>query len=461
MDLSHFPGTLGQLPLELVWSILDQLFSGTPKVTYSSLRVIRNLALTSTSAAAHIESYMANQSTLQLLRNAVDDAKWHPYGRDETIEHEGDRSFTYLADAKSDDCDVITGAIIDDCTTCFKWLRNAVPVLDGTGVNKNGWTFVAIAGNFQSLNMFKYFDTLQSPNRSWIQILTQPANIYQDIATALVVMSRQHNVKFLRAVFTILAPRLRELDHPSALDGRPTKEEQYLLCTFLTPELALEFEKVDMPLDNVDGAWPARGNAYHAGATNGPEFLEYLHGKSSLEKNARDSAFETPLHYAVRANRLDSVIWLNEHGAHEDYSESTESSAAQIAALSTTEESLAILKEVLPRPGLNATGFLSPGSMLVALVEGFKNATDVEVPRDITQLKRLHERIVIKKLEILVEASINCPDIMCSTEPDHGIPTYKMALTLARKDGVDKVATLIEEASRKRGIVPVIASMNS
>ncbi|KAJ6020478.1 hypothetical protein N7540_005982 [Penicillium herquei] len=450
MDLSRFPGDLGQLPLEMVWSILDQLLSETPNVTYSGLRAIHNLSLTSHGAAAPIESYMASQSSLKLLRNAVHDTKWHPHGRDESAEHEGDRTFTYLDDAKSDsDCDVTTGAIIDDCTTCFKRLRNAVPELDGTGVNKDGWTFVAIAGHFQSLNMIKYFDTLQSPNGSWIQVLTQPANIYQDIATALVVMSRQHNVKFLRELFTILAPRLRELNHPSALDGRLTNEEQYLLCTFLTPELALEFEKVDMPLYNVADSWPAHGNAYHAGATNGPAFLEYLHDKSSLEKDARDSAFETPLHYAIRANRLDSVIWLNEHGAHEDYSESTESSAAHLAALSTTEESLEILKEVLPRTGLNATGSLSPGSVLVALVEGFKNATDIEGPRDITQLKRLHEGLCIKKLEILLEASIDCPECMCPTDPeDPGHGMYEMALTTARNEGVDKVITLIEATAR-------------
>ncbi|KAJ5703366.1 hypothetical protein N7493_011755 [Penicillium malachiteum] len=455
MDPTRFLGDLGQLPLEMLWSTLNQLLTETPKVTYSSLRAIYNLSLTSKGAAGHIESYMTHQSTLKLLRNAVDDAKWHPNGRDESVDHEGDRSFTLLSDAKSDPhCDVITGAIVGDCTTSFKWLRNAVPELDGTGVNKHGWTFVAIAGHYQSLNMFKYFDTIQSSNGSWISILTQPANIYQESTTALVAMSRQHNVKFLRALFAILAPQLRELDHPSAISGSLTKEEQYLLCTFLTPALALEFEKVDMPLYNVDGAWPASGNAYHAGATNGPEFLEYLHHKSSLEKDARDNAFETPLHYAVRANRLDSVIWLNEHGAREDYGESTENSAAHLAALSTTEESLAILKEVLPPPSLNATGFLSPSSMIVALVEGFKNATDTEDPQDVTQLKRLHGERIIKKLEILAEASTKCPESIGSSSPEgakRGIPSYEMALTLAKKDkdGVDKLASLIEAAARE------------
>ncbi|KAJ5608787.1 hypothetical protein N7528_009354 [Penicillium herquei] len=453
MDLVHFPGDFGKLPLEMVWSILNQLLTETPQVTSSNLRAIHNLSLTSKGAAAHIESYMTSQSTLQLLRTAVADAKWHPHGRDESVDHGGDRPFTLLSDAESDpNCDIITGAIIEDCTTCFKWLRNAVPELNGTGVNKHGWTFVAIAGHYQSLNMFKYFDTIQSPNESWIPILTQPANIYQDIATALVAMSRQHNVKFLRALFAILAPRLRELDHPSALDGRLTKEEQYLLCTFLTPALATEFEKVDMPLYNVEGAWPARGNAYHAGATNGPEFLEYLRQNSSLEMDERDNAFETPLHYAVRANRLDSVIWLNQHGAQEDYGQSTENSAAHLAALSTTEESLEILEEVLPPPALNADGFLSPSSMIVALVEGFRNATNTEDPQDVTQLKRLHGERVIKKLEILVEASTNSPESMGSSSPrgaQRGIPSYDMALALAKKDGVDKLASLVEAAARE------------
>ncbi|KAJ5266629.1 hypothetical protein N7478_009437 [Penicillium angulare] len=137
---------------------------------------------------------------------------------------EAEQRNTSRTSIDEDETDLITDKIQADCPECFACLRNVFPHLDGTAVNENGWSYMAIATYSGSLKMIKYLGALDTPNGSCIPLLTLNAHIFGK-GTALMMIAQNEN--------------------------RNVDQRKVQLCTFLTPELGDEFEKLGLPLYDV------------------------------------------------------------------------------------------------------------------------------------------------------------------------------------------------------------------
>ncbi|KAJ5547716.1 hypothetical protein N7513_004950 [Penicillium frequentans] len=402
--ISHFPGDLSVLPLELLWLVFDKILKDSPRLTHGALCSIRKLAHTNKQAAAHIDSYQHNGNRID---SAVRDVRWWTYSTAEGTMNENN---TPVYPITSDESDVITGTIRDDCQDCFMWLRKVIPDLDGTGVNEYGWSFLAIAGHHASFRMLKYFFTVSPYREPCIPLLSRAANVARPTMTTMRMITNQHNVEFLRALFGFLGPRIRELN-PNT--GKLTREEKLCLCAFVTPTFAEQIEKIGVTLHETRDLLPFNRNAYHAAVLNSIEFLDYLYARSSLPINVPDGGGETPLLCAIRANRLDSVLWLKEHGAEQDCKGWSRLTAAHIAIRLTSEESEKMLEAVIPAPTSDSEAIDSSalGTMLRALVEGLRETIQDEGAyintneQKYVAFKQMHEERAIRKCKLILDAA--------------------------------------------------------
>ncbi|KAJ6095408.1 hypothetical protein N7486_006154 [Penicillium sp. IBT 16267x] len=448
---SRLPGDLSILPLEILWLVFDQLLKDSPRLTHSSLCLFRKLALTNKEVAGHIDSYLQNGNHIE---NAVREVRWWTYS---TAENTMNENNTPIYPITSEESDVITGAIRDDCPDCFIWLRKLTRELDGTGVNEYGWSFIAIAGHHASLKMLKYFFTMNPYHGPCIPLLSRPANIARLTMTTLRMITDQHNIDFLRALFNFLGPRIRELNPTS---GKLTREEKYCLCTFVTSNFAEQIEKIGVTLYETQDVLPLNRNAYHAAVSNSIEFLDYLHAHSSLPINLPDNRGETPLHCAIRANRLDSVIWLNEHGAKQDCKGWSRLTAGHIAVRLTSEESERMMEAVLPAPAPGSEAFDSSacGTMVRTLMEGLRETIQREEVRtenntqDCVAFKLMHEERAIRKCKLILSASTGYnffsrfEDLEVNVRNFHrsGVQQFKQARDIAMSLGFERLAEAIQ-----------------
>ncbi|KAJ5526048.1 hypothetical protein N7494_012698 [Penicillium frequentans] len=302
----------------------------------------------------------------------------------------------------SDESDVITGTIRDDCPECFMWLRKVIPDLDGTGVNEYGWSFLAIAGHHASFRMLNYFFTMSPYHEPCIPLLSRAANVARPTMTTMRMITDQHNVEFLRALFGFLGPRVRELN-PNT--GKLTREEKLCLCAFVTPTFAEQIEKIGVTLHETRDVLPFNRNAYHAAVLNSIEFLDYLYAKSSLPISVPDSG--------------DSVLWLEEHGAKQDCKGWSRLTAAHIAVRLTSEESEKMLEAVIPAPTSDSEAIDSSalGTMLRALVEGLRETIQDEGAhintnkQEYVTFKQMHEERAIRKCKLILDAASTAHDL--------------------------------------------------
>ncbi|KAJ5646354.1 hypothetical protein N7490_002726 [Penicillium lividum] len=402
---SRFPGDLSVLPLELVWLILDHIIMNTPQLTHSGLCSIRNLALTNKEFAAHVDEYIRRDTAVNYIQRIAQNTTWWTYN---TADGSMDENDTPLKPITSEVSNVISGTIRDDCTDCSMWLQKVIPGLDGTGVNEYGWSFIAIAAHHASLKMLKFFFTTKGYHGPCIQLLSYPANLMRPRISTMRMITDEHNLEFLRALFEFLGPRIRELNYPDRTDGRLTREEEYCLCTFVTPAFAEQLESIGLALYKTRDIPPSNRNAYHAAVTNSVEFLDYLHANSSLPMNEPNRAGEAPLHYAIRANQLQSVLWLDKHVAKQDYNVWSRLTAGHIAVRMTSQESEEILKAVLPMSGFGVLDSGTSGTMLRTLMEGLREtilskAVGSNIQKqDYVAFRDMHEERAIRKYRLMM-----------------------------------------------------------
>ncbi|KAJ5758962.1 hypothetical protein N7520_006118 [Penicillium odoratum] len=265
----------------------------TPQLSQSGLCSVRNLALTNKQFAAHIDEYLHRDTAVNYIQRTAQNTTWWTYNTADGSINEND---TPLKPITSEESDIIPG-------------------LDVTGVNEYGWSFMAIAAHHASTRMLKFFFTTKGYHGPCIQLLSYPANLMRPRTSTMRMITDEHNFEFFRALFEFLGPRIHELNYPDRTDGKLIREEKYCLCTFVTPAFAEQLESIGLALYETRDTPPSNRNAYHAAVTNSVEFLDYLHANSSLPMNEPDSAGGTPIHYAISANRVQSVLWLNEHVA--------------------------------------------------------------------------------------------------------------------------------------------------
>lgn len=214
--------------------------------------------------------------------------------------------------------DVITGTILDDCPGCFDWIRRRLSGMDCYGCNVYGWTYVAIAVYARSVQILEYMFAWDQPVGTMDLILCMRANAFQmtPTPTPLSFMAWREDLQFLECLLEMWKPCPE-----SRIRKGLSSVDKYFLCTFVTEDLAVTLAEIGFPihdtiLSDLDRSRPSLirlATSWHAAVYNGPGFLEYLERHSKISKLSLDVTGESPLHYARRANRVDSVLWLQQH----------------------------------------------------------------------------------------------------------------------------------------------------
>ncbi|KAJ5734380.1 hypothetical protein N7493_003166 [Penicillium malachiteum] len=220
--------------------------------------------------------------------------------------------------------DVITKAILDDCTDCFEFICSRLPELDCYGCNRFGWSFVAIAICGHSMKMLQYLFSWNKPAgaTTLMMYLSSNARYMAPGLTPLGYMAQQKSADYLDKVLDLWEPRLQmSILEDHTIDDFILPGDKYDLCGFITHDLAVRLAKFGLNLQNtiITGMEPddhihtQGATAWHAGACNGPGFLDYLEEHSDLSKISRDENGDIPLVYAVQAEQYDTIRWFKEH----------------------------------------------------------------------------------------------------------------------------------------------------
>ena len=461
--MAALPGDLGALPLELIWKTLDGLLTESSTLGHDSFCCIRKLGQTNKQAAATIDAYFSLESSVKLLQQAIEADGSFTYSDALHLKAQTDSSDVFKVPAFGVPLDfsackmapgLVTGIIKDGCIGCFKQLRKAMPELDGTYVTNRGWVYLAIAVSSESLDMVKYFCSIDSPvpGSLLLKLLTCPANVlYNAAITRTILENIALKKEFGRNLFTFLTPRFEEIK-TAAFGGRRAKD-QLSLCQFLTPEQAVEFEKIGMPLHNVLDLAPNGGNAYHAAAVNSTDFLNFLNRRSTLSMQEREGGPRTgalPIHHAIRANMVDCVIWFQKYGGADSFGSKqrawTTGTTADLASRMTSDESVEMLKAILaPLARQKASlGTFFCFQLLTSLTDGLRSH-DYDDSRGLTaqelvDLKNKDEERAIKKAKLLLAFA---PGSNKTAGVEDG---WEKAVSDARGLGFHKLADCIKAA---------------
>lgn len=403
---------LAALPVELAYNILDECLMGASWLTHKGLCALRSLALTSRSAKTLVTTYLQRNAPSTVLREQLN-VPWWPYMP--AVVHLTLPQMNEIAPidgVPGQGRDIITDTVMDDCPECFDWLCRKIPKLDAGACNKHGWSFVAIACHAGSFKILQHFLDPEYPLKAPVALLSNPANHNTLRPTPLGLMAQKKDRRFFERFFDIVEPHLHALRLPSVIRSSLTHEDRLHLCKFATPELAERLEEVGVILYDVT---ISGSSSWHAGALNGPAFLDYLNRKSKqISKNGPMRVEDTPLYTAVQANRLDSVRWLKKHGASPKLTYAGESrrNPIHLAVTLDTETSIEILEELLPAPGRGGMiSSLESGKLLFSLVEGLvASAHGYAVRSDIDnnayqQLLDLHEDRAVRKCRLILRVS--------------------------------------------------------
>ncbi|KAJ6015565.1 hypothetical protein N7540_010156 [Penicillium herquei] len=140
--------------------------------------------------------------------------------------------------------------------------------------------------------------------------------------TPLCFMAQQKSVDYLEKVLDLWEPNLHmSILEDHTIGGFISPGDKYDFCGFITYDLAVRLAKFGLNLQNtiVTGMEPddhhhiQGATAWHAGACNGPGFLNYLEEYSDVSKLSRDENGDTPLVYAVQAGQYDTIRWFKDH----------------------------------------------------------------------------------------------------------------------------------------------------
>lgn len=405
-------GNLAALPLELAFDILDECLVESPRLTHKGLCALRCLALSSLSGKTLVNNYLQRNVSSRHLRDQLQ-VEWWPYMS--AVVPLSLREIAEIAPIEGlpgVGPDLITDTVMDDCPECFDWLCKQIPKLDAGACNEHGWAFIAIACHAGSFKILEHFLDVEYPLKAPIGLLAQAANHNTLRPTPIGLMAQKKDLQFFEHLFEVVEPHLHALRVPSVIRGALTWEDKLDLCTFATPELAERLEEVGVNLFDISGP---SSSSWHAGALNGPAFLEYLNRKSTyISKNGPMWVTDTPLHTAVKANKLDSVRWLKQHGANPKltYRGDSRRNPIHLAATLDSEMSVEMLEELIPAPGrgIKMTSSES-GKLLYSLVEGLALTTHRQAVRTdldeaaYREIRDLYEDRAIRKCRLILRVS--------------------------------------------------------
>ncbi|OOQ89883.1 hypothetical protein PEBR_08088 [Penicillium brasilianum] len=372
----QFPGSLGALPLDIIWMILDEILMGDGRLSHSAICDIRKLSYATNKV---VSMYMSDRTskTLRFLSERLSEVKWHPW-RDtiwgpmpldsrlnaETLPIEED------VDAKSD---LFTEIICADCPACFEWMSNCIHGLHCSGANENGWNFVSLAIQAGSLTMLKYFFTKQPETLPLLWSFSNYLSATADRPIQLLVKGKK--VRFIEELLEFLEPRLNRINYSEAFRTgiAETPERNALkyelskyrssMSRFASACMAERLKKVGVDLCTFE-------DVYHAAIFNGRDFLDYHHHNSTVSKTyVHWFSGQTPFELAVEENRLESVLWLKRHGG-DDIGPGNWAALLNKTASRLTAEAEAMLQELLTSDKGGIIGHFESARLVRAIVRG-------------------------------------------------------------------------------------------
>ncbi|KAJ6084247.1 hypothetical protein N7486_011047 [Penicillium sp. IBT 16267x] len=302
-------------------TLLNSLLTEAEYLTHPSLCRIRQIARSTDAAAAFVGKFLYNNRRFQY---ELETAFLGPYRDAQRGRTAPLNKLVPITGWPDEERDVITGAILDDCPGCFDWICKRLPGMDCYGCNLYGWSYVAIAVYARSVQILEYMFAWDEPVGTMDLILCMRANAFQmtSIPTPLSFVARRGDLRLLERLLELWKPCYQRKESGSKIRNGLSSVDKYFLCTFATEELAVRLAEIGFPIqDNVladlDRSRPPLtryATSWHAAVNNGPGFLDYLRRNSKISKISLDVNGESPLHYAKRANRIDSVLWLEQHG---------------------------------------------------------------------------------------------------------------------------------------------------
>lgn len=181
------------------------------------------------------------------------------------------------------------------------------------------------------------------------------------------------------------------------------------ICTFASIPLAQRLEALGAPLYSI---LRGTGTSWHAAALNGPEFLFYVHEHTAAKPTSQDFQGDTPLHVAIRSNRVDSVLWLSKYDEEQYWRwDPLYPSALEVACQLTSPESVLCLGILLPKyPGWKMDAFLT-GFLLRTIADETWEEARIQAVRsniDLAAYQKIRdelEDLAIRKTELILENS--------------------------------------------------------
>ncbi|KAJ6017904.1 hypothetical protein N7451_001283 [Penicillium sp. IBT 35674x] len=296
-------------------TLLNNLLTEPEYLTHPNLCRIRQIARSTDAAAAFVGKFLYIN---RRFHHELETAFLGPYRDAQRGRKAPLNKLVSITGWPGVEPDVITGAILDDCPGCFDWIRRRLPGIDCYGCNVYGWTYVAIAVYARSVQILEYMFAWDHPVGTMNLILCMPANAFQmtSFPTPLSLVAWQEDLQFLECLLELWKPCPE-----SRIRKGLSSVDKFFLCTFVTEEVAVRLAEIGFPiqdtilsdLDRSGSSFTRSATSWHAAVQNGPGFLEYLERHSKILKGSLNANGESPLHYARRANRVDSVLWLQQH----------------------------------------------------------------------------------------------------------------------------------------------------
>lgn len=266
-------GNLTFLPVELAYMVLDECLMGSSRLTHKGICALRSLALTCRSAKVLVDTYLQRNIPSTFLRDQLN-LEWWPYMpavAPLTIQEISE--IAPIEGVPGVGPDVISETVMDDCPECWDWFCKKIPKLDASACNEHGWSFVAVACCSGSVKTLRHFFDVDNLLKAPIGLLAQAANHNTRGPTPLGMMAQRNSVHLFERFLDVVEPHLHFLRIPSVIRGTLTDEEKLTLCRYATPELAERLEGIGIEIFDVS---LETESSWHAGALNGPAFLDSL-----------------------------------------------------------------------------------------------------------------------------------------------------------------------------------------
>ncbi|OQE16667.1 hypothetical protein PENSTE_c023G06900 [Penicillium steckii] len=250
----------------------------------------------------------------------------------------------------SEECDIITEVIVDDCPDCFNSLCKAIPGLSdaSAGTNEKGWTFLAIAIRAGSYKMLERLFTMQSP--------------------------------YVNKALDLMGPSLLNHAVLGLTDSLLGVQEKAKLSTYISVHTAEWLTRLGIQLwTPSNGACSAWNSAVH----NGPEFLEFLYKYDPDGLWSPANSITQPIQHAVLAGRLDSFRWILEKTKSHDLKgfRWIVENVGPVVADCTDPLSETMLEELLPEAAPRELNYYLAGVLFKNITTGMKETVLTQAAR--------------------------------------------------------------------------------